>query len=500
MVNVAGRSKGCSTCRRRHVKCDETHPVCQRCEKAGFHCDGPQTTVFIQGKIVKSRRSQKPRSSVADAGTTTVWKREDVEETASLSPEHLVAIPQVRFRLNENEVYICYLRCHLLLNGPIDLGLQELQASDIDMKTPSVAADGAPLFVQAALSFATLFFGSRYQQNRILAQGYAIHGVALKRLNHALGELERRSRDDVIVSVVILAMLELFMPTGPKNWLKHMLGLEQLLALRDPSSLVYASVRTLELYKGVRHMILIASLRNRTPSIFARPEWKSVLRTALSLETREEQDLHDVLADCSVLMAVGDDYPKTQHASGSEFIQRREETQCRVEKLLVFLEAWKLRWDSNEENVYVEECIEAGTAGTPPRIIYRFMNGSAARMLMLYNTALLYVLGIMATLEATQHSPHHSPDDLFVGHEDTSVISESPYYPSIQAAGLDIARCISDYLQHKRARGEMDFASPVVQWAVITAGKALNSEDVKWMVGFLEGDATFEVAKKAWEI
>ncbi|KAF2182876.1 hypothetical protein K469DRAFT_222196 [Zopfia rhizophila CBS 207.26] len=31
---------GCFTCRRRRVKCDETHPHCQRCLKANVHCEG----------------------------------------------------------------------------------------------------------------------------------------------------------------------------------------------------------------------------------------------------------------------------------------------------------------------------------------------------------------------------------------------------------------------------------------------------------------------------
>lgn len=423
-----------------------------------------------------------------------------MEESTSASPDHHLTIPEFKIRLNKNEVYICYLRRHLLPNGPIDLGLQELQAPDIDIEYPSTKIADAPLFVQASLSFATLFFGLRYQQKGILTQGYAIHGVALKRLNQALGLPERRTRDDVIVSVVILTMLELFIPTGPTNWLKHMLGLEQLLALRDPESLVYASFRTLELYKGVRHMILIASLRNRTPSIFARPQWKTVLRTALSLETPEEQDLHDVLADCSVLMAISDELFKSQHVSGSGYSRRRMEIQCRCQELLSFLGAWKLTWDNNEENFYVEEdYVEADTAGTPSRTIYRFMNDSVARMLMLYNTALIYVLRIMATLEVTQHNPHHSPNDVLQGDVDVKIITESSYYPIIHAAGLDVARCVKDYLQHKRARGEMDFASPVVQWAVITAGKALLSEETEWMVGFLKGDATFDVAKRAWE-
>lgn len=29
---------GCSTCKSRHLKCDETHPICLRCIRSGFHC------------------------------------------------------------------------------------------------------------------------------------------------------------------------------------------------------------------------------------------------------------------------------------------------------------------------------------------------------------------------------------------------------------------------------------------------------------------------------
>ncbi|KAJ9137097.1 transcriptional regulatory protein moc3 [Pleurostoma richardsiae] len=40
MVGVPGRSKGCNTCRRRRVKCDEGKPTCVRCLRAGFECLG----------------------------------------------------------------------------------------------------------------------------------------------------------------------------------------------------------------------------------------------------------------------------------------------------------------------------------------------------------------------------------------------------------------------------------------------------------------------------
>ncbi|KAK7935167.1 hypothetical protein PG985_000662 [Apiospora marii] len=40
MVGVPGRSKGCKTCLKRRVKCDETKPTCDRCRRGGFECLG----------------------------------------------------------------------------------------------------------------------------------------------------------------------------------------------------------------------------------------------------------------------------------------------------------------------------------------------------------------------------------------------------------------------------------------------------------------------------
>lgn len=60
MVNIAGRSRGCSTSRRRRVKCDKKRPICNRCERLGFECSGPKGVAFIDHrKSLKSLRSGK---------------------------------------------------------------------------------------------------------------------------------------------------------------------------------------------------------------------------------------------------------------------------------------------------------------------------------------------------------------------------------------------------------------------------------------------------------
>ncbi|KAK7430069.1 hypothetical protein QQZ08_003460 [Neonectria magnoliae] len=50
MVGVAGKYKGCETCRRRRVKCSNERPFCQKCIASGRECEGyERERVFITG-------------------------------------------------------------------------------------------------------------------------------------------------------------------------------------------------------------------------------------------------------------------------------------------------------------------------------------------------------------------------------------------------------------------------------------------------------------------
>ncbi|KAI0389241.1 hypothetical protein F5Y17DRAFT_473183 [Xylariaceae sp. FL0594] len=50
MVGVAGKYKGCNTCRARRVKCDNTRPFCKKCTDYNRECGGyERETVFIVG-------------------------------------------------------------------------------------------------------------------------------------------------------------------------------------------------------------------------------------------------------------------------------------------------------------------------------------------------------------------------------------------------------------------------------------------------------------------
>lgn len=106
---------GCSTCRRRHVRCDEASPVCNNCVRLGLECDGTQgrMTFKVYGPSKQEQDSQttqpkparkrrkltSPDSSSESSSTGSLvvrrGKREEEEEAAVVAAgcEGLIVSP-----------------------------------------------------------------------------------------------------------------------------------------------------------------------------------------------------------------------------------------------------------------------------------------------------------------------------------------------------------------------------------------------------------------------
>lgn len=104
---------GCSTCRRRHVRCDEASPACKNCLRLGLECDGTQgrMTFKVYGpsqaqEPAKTPRKRKKTGANADdipgTGVLSI-KQEETEaegcEGIVVSPTTLTQSPaQIRFQ------------------------------------------------------------------------------------------------------------------------------------------------------------------------------------------------------------------------------------------------------------------------------------------------------------------------------------------------------------------------------------------------------------------
>lgn len=500
MVNVAGRSKGCSTCRRRRVKCDEQRPVCGRCLKCGFECGGAKETTFVEGYIVKSRRTdRRTAASVARNVADTDPAGRQLSLSASLKG-------------NPIEIYICYTRKHLHPTGVVNLALEGLQLSDI-MALGTISAEtmtaNSQIFPQAFLSFAMIYFGDQHQQAHITNQGYAMHGVALKRINQALSDSNFYMRDELILSIVTLALLECFVPTGTNHYLQHMLGLEKLLELRGPSKSRIST--SFELYKGVRRMILFASLRAGRPSILAREEWKNAFKMNCSDQEMQEQDLFDVLADCTVLIADSDELSANWGLDLERDEHHRGDMERKALILLTHLRTWKTRWEIDKKNSYIET-LAAGSvlepeespwnASSPLSTFFEFSNSTDVSALVFYNTVLIYVLRVLASLAALEWPgidqsflqntlQNEYLDDLW---RDTCTKEE--YNAAEYSAALEVCRCLPSFLTEKSLSSsgclQMVHLAVVTVWVTLRGNE---SAETKWMTNLLSTGSRGIIAK-----
>jgi hypothetical protein len=374
-------------------------------------------------------------------------------------------------RIVDFDVYICYTQSHLIRDGLIGSSITNIKAADLIPSRNTVIS--GQVSHQAIMSFATILFGIQHRQADITRHGYAMHSVALKQLNHVLCNIKRHSHDEVIVAIAALSISELLVPSGSNNHLTHMMGLERLLDLQDPASFWFKN--SSGFCKGVRFMILLAALKLGQPSILAKADWKRAMRTNCSYQELQEQDLFDVLADCSVLLADRDIMHSASDTNSIAASELRDDIERRAHSLLVHTYEWRSRWDAKLENVYREpaeslsgleesQLIRSKDSAESLVTAATIPNVSAAIMLMLYNIALMRILQITATLAESA-----------TGSSSAQIETAHGWHAKERDAAREACRCIQYYLG---AGCPLDTsASPIVHWAVAATWSVLRSND-----------------------
>lgn len=90
MVGVPGKYKGCETCRRRRVKCDNARPFCRKCVDNGRECEGyERQMVFITATLEDGGRcSSHPPRQVGSSGKKAKSQSPPGEERPQFFAEH----------------------------------------------------------------------------------------------------------------------------------------------------------------------------------------------------------------------------------------------------------------------------------------------------------------------------------------------------------------------------------------------------------------------------
>lgn len=389
---------------------------------------------------------------------------------------------------NPQERYLCYSRRFFLRGAPLDLATEKC---DLDIAIIDNSASRGPIFDQALLSFATVVFGFEHKQSHIMEQGYNTHQTALRRLNKALSQPDCASRDDVLLSIVALAMLESQLPSSPGSYLYHVIGLDKLLELRDP--MLHITPWSLNIYKSIRHFLIFACLRVGRSSVLALPRWKAVLKLDCDQEELHEQQLWDILADCTALQARRDTMLsglsfgcELLYGSRADEAGRiRDETYSLLDKL----DVWHIQWTVMEGSTYFRStrCHQQQNTGTESVDLpssYQFAKDDTAKRLMLYNTIIMYALQLLLHLSRTPQCHGIEGWNAILGYPEVNSTVEyvEQLGTSLVHAATEVCRCVPHFLERDLAVRQR--SSPVVQWSISAAWSVLkdtDTEERKWL-------------------
>lgn len=266
MVGVPGRSKGCTTCKKRKVRCDEAKPVCNRCKNAFMLCEGYSSppTVFVNetkrfvkweppGEQVQDLRTS--HGSLALGGPIAFmmefpYRQQDTSEfddfdgSSDSSASSFVVLDTARsstsppssppsqlglgaFREN---IWVSYLADNLFPGGGY--------ASD-SWIISFIAADTTTVAYPTACCLGAVMFARSRQESITTADmraGALYYGKALHQLNSNLQHPDLCMAPANLAASLLLGVYELAMFKDGSGWLQHAGGVSRLIEMRGPES------------------------------------------------------------------------------------------------------------------------------------------------------------------------------------------------------------------------------------------------------------------------
>ena len=186
----------------RHLKCDETHPVCLRCRRARIECRGyPSLDSFIdESQRVRERAESLSRSRT---GPTPAAGQSHVSGQARAGRSFGNSLPaELSLIAFKDSIVLTHLLDRLFLDP------QEAHDTGIGYKPWMInAVSENHAHTSAILALALVFFAKMHGQRDLIHQGAQFYGEALAQLRIDLLGKHRWSDRALSTSVIITRVL-----------------------------------------------------------------------------------------------------------------------------------------------------------------------------------------------------------------------------------------------------------------------------------------------------
>ncbi|KAF2194480.1 hypothetical protein K469DRAFT_547784 [Zopfia rhizophila CBS 207.26] len=217
--------KGCKTCKKRHIRCDETFPQCRNCTKHQVRCDYMDSPTAIVPESPKSPQQPNLLWTPEINATIEHWR-----QTGEFPFPELRVYPQPQWRAYPKTDlrlihHLSSISNEMFRNRTSKLTLW----TDLMPKFLSVAASH-PFVMHSILAFSAshLAWISQSSETRNLAFHHA--GVALKGLHEGIANFTKANSDAVLASSLLLA----WQATDWRGWASLVTGTKTVINAMQP--------------------------------------------------------------------------------------------------------------------------------------------------------------------------------------------------------------------------------------------------------------------------
>ncbi|KAL4861883.1 hypothetical protein BDV12DRAFT_57300 [Aspergillus spectabilis] len=233
MVRHGRLSKGCQTCRKRKIKCDQALPSCSQCRKAGWVC--PQYGDAVERMFLHQDTDSFKRQQKGPCREAQILRPAEEALTRTYRDGCQIALwndvpDEIRQSVNDRAIEY-FLLTHTFRDDGALRGFYEYLPTYGDIQ-----ADKELLTMLTATALAA--FGNRFKHADILKQARHYYGRSLRLVNRALQSPIKARRDSTMISILLLNTFEGLTSEGRSSMVYsdgHMRGELMIMSLRGPS-------------------------------------------------------------------------------------------------------------------------------------------------------------------------------------------------------------------------------------------------------------------------
>ena len=349
---MAPRSTGCRTCVRRRVKCDETRPNCERCQKAKLQCDGfREALIFVDE--TRQTYGRLGQSESTPATTTRTIRRSPPKQSDSVSEGALYR--QFRLSALSDDLYFSYLLRKYIATG---VEYKDYFVNKRWMVVCLTKPEEYPTAILALKCLATSFFGRKHREDSITQEGAAAYGPALLALRQTLQDPVRAWSFDALAATTALGNYEYLMFTTRRGWIQHAQGVGKLMEMRGPECFKQWPERAI--LESNKVLLITQSLVARKRSFLEEEGWTSI-RGPHEVDGKDFMSaLYDIFAKLPGIAEVIQDL-ETSTVDLIQVTDDLEVTRIGLSNLLQELEDWYTKLTFSVGPVALEMPVDPGS-------------------------------------------------------------------------------------------------------------------------------------------